>query len=44
MADPQADDVLDDLAETVVRMKGEAIVVPAQRMPSRTGVAAIYRF
>ena len=44
MADPQADDVLDDLAETVVRMKGEAIVVPTQRMPSRTGVAAIYRF
>jgi hypothetical protein len=44
MADPQADDVLDDLAETVVRMKGEAIVVPTQRMPSQTGVAAIYRF
>jgi hypothetical protein len=44
LADPQADDVLDDLAETVVRMKGEAIVVPTQRMPSTTGVAAIYRF
>jgi hypothetical protein len=38
------DDVLDDLAETVVRMKGEAIVVPPQRMPCTTGVAAIYRF
>lgn len=44
LADPDADDVLDDLAETVVRMKGEAIVVPTQRMPSLTGVAAIYRF
>jgi hypothetical protein len=42
--DPEADDVIDDLAETVVRMKGEAIVVPSQRMPSTTGVAAIYRF
>jgi hypothetical protein len=42
--DPDADDVLDDLAETVVRMKGEAIVVPTQRMPTPTGVAAIYRF
>jgi hypothetical protein len=42
--DPEADDLLDDLAETVVRMKGEAIVVPTQRMPSATGVAAIYRF
>jgi hypothetical protein len=44
MADPHADDLLDDLAETVVRMKGEAIVVPTQRMPSATGVVAIYRF
>jgi hypothetical protein len=44
MEDPHADDVLDDIAETVVRMKGEAIVVPTQRMPSDTGVAAIYRF
>lgn len=43
-ADPEADDLLDDLAETVVRMRGEAIVVPTQRMPSSTGVAAIYRF
>jgi hypothetical protein len=44
LRDPEADDVLDDLAETVVRMRGEAIVVPTQRMPSQTGVAAIYRF
>jgi hypothetical protein len=44
LEDPEADDVLDDLAETVVRMNGEAIVVPTQRMPSATGVAAIYRF
>jgi len=44
LSDPAADDVLDDLAETVVRMKGEAIVVPTHRMPSATGVAAIYRF
>jgi hypothetical protein len=44
LEDPRADDLLDDLAETVVRMKGDAIVVPTQRMPSDTGVAAIYRF
>lgn len=44
LEDPGVDDVLDDLAETVVRMKGEAIVVPPQRMPSTTGVAAIYRY
>lgn len=44
LGDAQTDDLLDDLAETVVRMKGEAIVVPAQRMPSKSGAAAIYRF
>ena len=44
LEDPETDDVLDDLAQTVVRMKGEAIIVPTQRMPSTTGVAAIYRF
>ena len=42
--DPSTDDLLDDLAETVLRMKGEAIVVPVERMPARTGAAAIYRY
>jgi hypothetical protein len=42
----QADmgDVLDDLAEAVLRMKGEVVVVPQERMPSSTGIAAAYRF
>lgn len=38
------DDLLDDLAESVLRMKGEVIIVPADRMPSNTGVAATFRF
>jgi len=41
---PEMDDVLDDLAGTVLRMKGEVVVVPTERMPSNTGVAAIYRY
>jgi hypothetical protein len=41
---PDTDDVLDDLGELVLRMKGNVVVVPAGRMPSQTGVAAIYRF
>jgi Bacterial archaeo-eukaryotic release factor family 3 len=41
---PEVDDVLDDLAENVMRMKGEVVVLPAERMPSTTGLAAIYRF
>lgn len=43
-SDPEVGDVLNDLVETVARMKGEAIVVPAARMPTSTGIAAIYRF
>lgn len=37
-------DVLDDVAEEVLRKKGEVIIVPAERMPSRSGLAAIYRY
>jgi hypothetical protein len=44
LARPDVDDILDDLAEAVIRMKGEVIVVPEQGMPTDTGVAAIYRF
>jgi hypothetical protein len=42
--DPHTDDVLDDLAELTLRMKGEVVVVPADRMPTDTGVAATFRF
>ncbi|MEO8122521.1 MAG: hypothetical protein ABI633_00555 [Burkholderiales bacterium] len=44
LANPQVDDVLDDLGELVLRHGGEVIIVPAERMPTRTGAAAIYRF
>jgi len=39
-----ADDLLDDLAETVLRMKGTVVVVPRERMPTQTGLAATNRF
>ncbi len=42
--DPHVDDILDDLAEIVLRMGGDVVMVPRDRMPSITGVAAIYRF
>jgi Bacterial archaeo-eukaryotic release factor family 3 len=41
---PDMDDVLDDLGEVVMRMGGEVVVVPVDRMPVDTGAAAIYRF
>lgn len=41
---PEVDDLLDDLGEYVLKSGGEVIVVPAERMPTTTGLAAIYRF
>lgn len=44
LAEPETDDVLDDLAELTLRMKGEVIIVPRERMPTTQGLAATYRF
>lgn len=41
---PQVDDLIDDLAELVLNKKGQVVVVPAERMPTATGAAAIYRY
>ncbi|MFC3199024.1 hypothetical protein ACFOET_15475 [Parapedobacter deserti] len=40
----RVDDVLDDLAELVLRQGGEVWVVPEGKMPSNTGAATINRF
>lgn len=44
LANPEIDDVLDDLAELVMSMDGEVIILQNKEMPSQTGVAATYRF
>jgi hypothetical protein len=44
LARPDTDDILDDLAEIVLAKAGRVVVVPAARMPTKTGVAAIYRY
>ncbi|MCS7022316.1 MAG: hypothetical protein NZ703_06350 [Gemmataceae bacterium] len=44
LADPKVDDALDDLAEMVLRTGGDVVVVPAERMPTQTGLAAIFRY
>lgn len=41
---PGTDDVLDELAELTLQRGGEVVVVPHERMPTDSGVAAIYRF
>jgi hypothetical protein len=42
--DPGVNDLLDELGEHVVKTGGEVVIVPAERMPTETGIAAIYRF
>ncbi|MBA4141726.1 MAG: hypothetical protein H0X43_01720 [Nitrosospira sp.] len=44
LAEPDTDDVLDDLAEMTLRANGEVVIVPSERMPTTTGAAAIYRY
>ncbi len=43
LGNPRVDDVLDDLGALVESMGGEVHVLPAERMPCRTGVAASFR-
>lgn len=44
LSHPEVDDVLDDLGELVLKKGGQIVIVPAERMPTQTGIAAIYRF
>lgn len=43
-SNPEVGDILDDLAELVLQMNGEVTVVPKERMPSQTGLAATFRY
>lgn len=44
LLDPAVDDVLDDLGEMVLKKQGDVLVLPADKMPTENGVAAIYRY
>ena len=44
LARPEVDDVLDDLGTLALKMGGEVVIVPAERMPTKAGIAAIYRY
>ena len=41
---PEVDDLLDDLSELVLKTGGQVMVVPSDKMPTKTGLAAIYRY
>lgn len=42
--DPECGDILDDIAELVLLRKGKVVILPKDKMPSQTGVSAIYRY
>lgn len=44
LENPVVDDLLDDLAELVLKNMGEVVMLPKERMPTNTGVAATYRY
>ena len=44
LINPKVDDLLDDMGELVIKMGGEVMVLPTGKMPSETGLAAIFRY
>ncbi len=44
LAHPEVDDVLDDLGMLAMKMGAQVVIVPTKRMPTKTGIAAIYRY
>jgi len=44
LSNPKADDILDDLAEMVLRKDGQVFVIPPDQMPTDAGVAAVFRY
>jgi hypothetical protein len=41
---PERGDLIDQIVNAVWKHKGEVIVLPTDRMPGETGLAAIFRF
>lgn len=44
LTNPKVDDLLDDMGELVIKMGGQVMVLPTDRMPSEKGLAAIFRY
>jgi len=44
LSHPQIGDLLDDLGELVAAKGGRVLVLPAERMPTSAGLAAMYRY
>lgn len=44
LSNPEIEDVLDDIGELVTKKGGQVLIIPADLMPTNTGIAAIFRF
>lgn len=44
LQNPRVDDLLDDMGELVMKMGGQVMVLPKEKMPTLTGLAAIFRY
>lgn len=44
LSNPSVDDLLDDLGELILTKGGQVWIAPTERMPTQTGLAAIYRY
>jgi hypothetical protein len=44
LINPKVDDLLDDMGELVMKMGGQVMVFPTDKMPSEKGLAAIFRY
>jgi len=44
LANPEINDVLDDLSSLTLKYGGKVVVIPYEKMPVETGIAAIYRY
>jgi hypothetical protein len=44
LKNPRVDDLLDDMGELVTKMGGQVMILPPEKMPSQTGLAAIFRY
>jgi hypothetical protein len=41
---PEMDDLLDDLGELVTKMGGTVMIIPQKKMPTKTGLACLFRY
>jgi hypothetical protein len=44
LANPEVDDLLDDLGEMVTKMGGKVMIIPHKKMPTKSGVAGLFRY